>query len=162
MNEPQRLRPRDWVRRVVNVLFLATPAGLVLARLGHATLRPGARGTWVATGYAARFPAPRAPAVTIGDVVLLRLDDAALARRPRLLVHEARHTGQWACWLGLLGFPAAYGAASLWSLATVGNPSMNNVFERRAGFVDGGYLHADDPAAGDGPVSPGSRSPARP
>ncbi len=151
MDGPEGLRARDQVRRAVNVLFLATPAALLLARLGKARLRPGPHGTWVATGYRSRFPAPRAPAVTIGDVVLLRLDDAALARRPRLLLHEARHSTQWACWLGLLGFPLAYAVATLWSLATVGNPALNNVFERRAGFSDGGYR----------PVSRGSRSRAR-
>ncbi len=149
MDGPSGLRARDRVRRVVNAAFLATPAALLLARRGHAELRPGPNGTRVATGYRARFPAPRAPAVTIGDVVLLRLDDAALADRPRLLLHEARHAGQWACWLGLLGYPLAYGVASLWSLATVGNASTNNVFERRAGLADGGYLSGSP----DGPRS---------
>ena len=124
---------------MVNAVFLATPAALWLARRGRAQLRPGPRGTVVAAGYRGRFPAPRAPAVTVGDVILLRLDDAALAERPRLLLHEARHASQWAYWLGLLGYPLAYGVASLWSLATAGNAATNNVFERRAGLVDGGY-----------------------
>ncbi len=150
-----RLRTRDWIRRVINIVFLATPAGLLLASLGHARLRPGPHGTWVAVGYRARFPAPRAPAITIGDVILLRLDDAQLAARPRLLLHEARHSGQWSCWVGLVGFPVAYGVASLWSLLTVGNAALGNVFERRAGFVDGGYLRP-----GEQPPSPGSRRPA--
>ena len=140
------LRPRDRLRRVVNLVFLATPAGWLLARTGHAHLRPGLHGVWVATGYRSRVPAPRAPAVTIGDVVLLRLDDEQLARRPRLLTHEARHSGQWACWLGMLGFPVAYGVASLWSWFRIRDFARANVFEVRAGLVDGGYL-----PAGEGP-----------
>jgi hypothetical protein len=134
------MRGRDWVRRVANVLTLATPAGLLLAVVGRARLRAGPHGTIVAAGYRSRFPAPRAPAITIGDVILLRLDDAALAARPQLLVHEARHSAQWACLLGLVGFPLAYGLATLWSLATVGDTALGNVFERRADLVAGGYL----------------------
>jgi hypothetical protein len=135
----RRLRVRDQLRRAANVLTLATPLGLLLARLGHARLRPGPRGTWVAAGYRARFPAPNAPAVTIGDVILLRLDDDQLCQRPALLRHEARHAVQWACWLGVVGFPLVYALAALWSLARVGDPARGNVFERRAGLDDGGY-----------------------
>ena len=136
------------VRRLVNALTLATPAGLALARLGGARLSDGPHGTVLATGYALRFPAPRASAVTIGDVVLLRLDDGQLARRPRLLAHEARHATQWATGLGLLGFPLAYGLASAWSWLAVGDPATRNVFERAAGLADGGYR------AGDPTLSP--------
>ncbi|MGN6301424.1 MAG: hypothetical protein ACTHN8_10085 [Angustibacter sp.] len=157
------LRGRDRVRQVVNVITLATPLGLLLARLGHARLRPGPHGTIVAAGYRSRFPAPRAPALTIGDVILLRLDDAALAARPQLLIHEARHAAQWAWLLGIAGFPLAYAVATLWSLATVGDTALGNVFERRAGLVAGGYLA---PTASDVPDAPGatagSRRPARP
>jgi hypothetical protein len=149
---PTRLRARDWVRRVANVLTLATPAGLLLAVMGRASLRPGPHGTLVAAGYRARFPAPRAPAVTIGDVILLRLDDDRLAARPHLLTHEARHSVQWACLLGVVGFPLAYGLATLWSLASVGDTALGNVFERWAGLVDGGYLTPGDrPTAGSRP-----------
>src|SRR4051794_11918979 len=144
-----RLRGRDRWRRVVNVVTLATPAGLVLARLGHATLIPGPHGVWVASGYRSRFPAPHASAVTIGDVVLLRLDDEQLAARPRLLTHESRHSAQWACWLGLFGFPVAYGTASLWSWWKLRDLALANVFEVRAGLVDGGYLReGESPTAG--------------
>jgi hypothetical protein len=135
----------DRLRRVVNVVTLATPLGLLLARLGHARLRPGPRGTTVAAGYRSRFPAPRASAVTIGDVILLRLDDDQLAQRPRLLAHECRHSMQWAGLLGMVGFPLAYGLASLWSWLRCRNPALRNVFEVRAGLADGGYLAPGPP-----------------
>ena len=143
------LRRQDRVRRVVNMVTLATPAGLMLARMGHADLVPGPNGVWVASGYSSRFPAPKASAVTIGDVVLLRLDDEHLAGRPHLLRHESRHSVQWACWLGLLGFPIAYGLASLWSWWKLRDMALANVFEVRAGLVDGGYLReGESPIAG--------------
>jgi hypothetical protein len=133
------VRGVDRLRQVVNVITLATPLGLLLARLGHARLRPGPHGTIVAAGYRSRFPAPHASAVTVGDVVLLRLDDDQLARRPRLLHHESRHSAQWACLLGVVGFPLAYGLASLWSWLRCRSMALQNVFEVRAGLVDGGY-----------------------
>lgn len=138
-------RPAHLARRVVNAVTLATPAGLLLARLGGARLRPGPHGTLVAAGYRSRFPAPRAAAVTVGEVILLRLDDAALARRPQLLEHEARHAAQWAAGLGLVGFPLAYGLACAWSWLRCGDPAMRNVFERAAGLRAGGY-RSDQPA----------------
>lgn len=128
------------VRQVVNALTLATPLGLLLARAGGATLRPGPHGTLVAAGYRSRFPAPRASAVTIGDVVLLRLDDDELARRPLLLEHEARHATQWSTGLGLVGFPLAYALAAGWSWLRCGDGARRNVFEQAAGLVAGGYL----------------------
>jgi hypothetical protein len=144
------------VRRVANALNLSTPAGLLLAVLGRARLRRGPHGTIVAAGYRSRFPAPRAPAVTVGDVILLRLDDDRLAARPQLLAHEARHSAQWAWLLGIAGFPLAYALATLWSLATVGDTALGNVFERRAGLVTGGYL-SESTAATDGSRRPGRR-----
>ena len=146
------LRRRDHLRRVVNALTLATPAGLLLARLGRAQLRPGPHGTLVAVGYRSRFPAPRASAVTVGEVILLRLPEDLLARRPALLEHEDRHAKQWACALGLLGFPALYGLAAAWSWLRFGDGALGNIFERRAGLVDGGYL-----AAGAVPLTRRSR-----
>lgn len=138
----------DHLRRVVNLVTLATPLGLLLARLGRARLRPGPRGTTVAAGYRSRFPAPRASAVTIGDVILLRLDDDQLAERPGLLTHEYRHSVQWASLLGVLGFPAAYGLASLWSWLRCRDMAVRNVFEVRAGLADGGYQAPGPPGAG--------------
>lgn len=133
------------LRQIVNLVNLSTPLGVAVALAGGGRLRRGPHGTLLATGYRSRFPAPRAPAVTIGDVVLLRLDDAGLARRPQLLQHEARHCFQYACWLGPLGFVPAYLIASAWSWWRTGDFALGNAFERRAGLVAGGYLKADQP-----------------
>jgi hypothetical protein len=130
---------RDVLRRLVNDLTLATPLGLALAAAGRARLRPGPNGTVLALGYRSRLLAPRAPALTIGDVVLLRMDADELARRPGLLAHEVRHARQWAALLGVVGFPLAYGLASAWSWLRVGDAATGNVFEVRAGLADGGY-----------------------
>lgn len=138
----ERVRAVDHLRRVVNVITLATPLGLLLARVGRAHLRAGPHGTIVAAGYAWSFPAPHASALTIGDVILLRLSDDELAGRPRLLLHEARHSVQWACLVGVVGFPALYGLASLWSWLACRNAAVRNVFEVRAGLSDGGYPDA--------------------
>jgi hypothetical protein len=128
------------VRRVANVVNLATPLGLAVGVLGGGRVERGPHGLLLARGYRARVPAPRAPAVTIGDVVLLRADDAELARRPHLLAHEARHAGQYACWLGPLGFLPAYLLASAWSWWRTGDFALGNAFEVRAGLVEGGYV----------------------
>ena len=133
------MRRRDLLRRTVNAVTLATPLGLALAATGRARVRPGPRGTLLALGYRSPFPAPHARAVTIGDVVLLRMDDGELARLPGLLRHEVRHTEQWARLLGTVGFPLAYGLASAWSWLRVGDAATANVFEVGAGLADGGY-----------------------
>ena len=114
---------------------LSTPLGLGLALAGRGRIRRGPDGLLVA--HAVRLPA-RAPAFTVGNVVLLRLDDAALARRPRLLVHEARHATQYACCGGLVMVPLYLAAAAVSWLLT-GDTGCRNVFERRAGLTDGGY-----------------------
>ena len=123
------------LRQVVNVVNLSTPLGVGLALAGRASLRRGPDGLLLA--HAVRLPA-RAPAFTVGNVVLLRLDDAALARRPRLLVHEARHATQYACCVGLLMLPM-YGLAAGYSWLRCRDASSYNVFEVRAGLDDGGY-----------------------
>ena len=123
------------VRQVANVVNLSTPLGLALALAGRGTLRRGPDGLLLA--HAVRLPA-RARAFTVGNVVLLRLDDAALARRPRLLVHEARHATQYACCVGPLMLPL-YGLAAAWSWLRCRDPSSYNIFEVRAGLADGGY-----------------------
>jgi hypothetical protein len=133
------VRRRDLLRRTVNAVTLATPLGLALAATGRARVRRGPRGTLLAFGYRSPFPAPHARAVTIGDVVLLRMDDGELARLPGLLRHEVRHTEQWARLLGTVGFPLAYGLASAWSWLRVGDAATANVFEVGAGLADGGY-----------------------
>lgn len=132
------------LRQAVNTLTLATPAGLALALAGRARIRSGPYGLLLATGYRCRFPAPRAPAVTVGDVVLLRWGDDRTqgARYEALLRHEARHAAQWACCGGLVGFLPAYLLASAWSWWRTGSWALGNVFEQRAGLRDGGYLPA--------------------
>jgi hypothetical protein len=130
------------VRRVVNVLNLSTPLGLLLACTGRARFAWGPHGVIVAHGYRSPIPAPRAGAVTVGDVVLLRLTPEQLAARPRLLDHEARHSAQWAWFLGPVGFLPAYLAASGWSWLRCRDFARGNWFEVRAGLVDGGYVPA--------------------
>jgi hypothetical protein len=140
-----RVRFRVRVRQVANLLNLSTLLGLAVAYAGRARIERGPHGMLLARDYRARFPAPRAPAVTIGDVVLLRLDDAALAANPRLLDHEARHCGQYAWTIGPIGFLPAYLLASAWSWLHTRDFALRNAFEVRAGLVDGGYLRAPDP-----------------
>jgi hypothetical protein len=127
------------VRQVVNVVNLSTLLGLLIAVVGRADVRRGPSGLLLATGYRLRIPA--AVAFTVGNVVLTRLSAAALAARPRLLAHEARHSTQWALCLGPVFLPL-YGVAALWSRARAGDFATGNVFERRAGLVDGGYVRA--------------------
>jgi hypothetical protein len=130
---------RRWrVRQVANVVNLSTPLGLLVGVAGRTRFRRGPDGLVLATGF--RIPV-KAPAFTLGNVVLLRLDDAALGRRPTLLVHEARHATQYACCVGPLMLPL-YLLASAWSLLRCGDPSSYNVFEVRAGLADGGYRDA--------------------
>jgi hypothetical protein len=128
------------VRQVVNVVNLATPVGLLLGLVGHARFGKGPDGLILARGW--RLPA-QASAVTIGNVVLLRLDDAALAARPTLVRHEARHASQYAWCLGLPMLPL-YLLAAAWSWLRCRDFSSYNVFEVRAGLADGGYHHARD------------------
>ena len=123
------------LRQVANLLNLSTPIGLLLALAGRARITRGVDGILLAHGW--RLPA-KAPAFTIGNVVLLRLSDDDLARRPRLLVHEARHSTQYACCVGPVMF-LLYLGASAWSHLRCGDHSSYNVFEVRAGLEDGGY-----------------------
>ncbi len=132
------LRGRDQLRRILNWGNLSTPLGLALARARTGPRRPGPNGTIVAVGYHGRL-APKASAITIGDVILVRISEDALSHRPELLTHERRHSEQWALCLGVVAFPALYGLAALWSLIRVGNPAQKNLFECRAGLSDGGY-----------------------
>ena len=130
------------LRQVANVVNLSTPLGLALALAGRGTLRRGPDGLLLA--HAVRLPA-RAPAFTVGNVVLIRLDDESLARRPGLLRHEARHASQYACCLGLVMLPM-YALAALWSWLRCRDPASYNVFEVRAGLADGGYASRRRPA----------------
>jgi hypothetical protein len=121
---------------VANTLNASTAIGLLVARLGGATVRPGPQGTLLAHGYRWRFPP--AGAFTVGDVVLTRRPEGYLGGRPALLGHELRHTTQYAWCLGLPMLPA-YLAAAGWSWLRTGDPASRNVFERRAGLAAGGY-----------------------
>lgn len=136
------------LRQAMNLLNLSTPLGLAVAKAGRATLSSGPDGLVVAKGYTLGIP--RAPAFTVGNVVVLRIDDEALARRPRLLVHEGRHSTQYAVCLGPVMLPL-YLLASALSWLRCRDFAWRNVFEVRAGLEDGGYR----------PPTPGSARPTR-
>jgi hypothetical protein len=139
--------PRVRVRQAVNLVNLATPLGLLVAVAVRARLSRGRHGLILAREARAPFrwlPAPRASAITVGDVVFILISDERLADRPRLLDHEARHAVQYACLLGPLPFLLGYGAASGWSWLTTRNPALRNAFERGAGLLDGGYSRVPD------------------
>ncbi len=124
------------LKQVVNVLNGSTPVGAIVALVGRARLTRGPRGLVVGSGY--RLPLPAAPAFTVGNVVITPHDEAWLAARPRLLVHEERHSWQYVACLGLPMLPL-YVLAASWSWLRGGDAGVHNVFERAAGLVDGGY-----------------------
>lgn len=129
--------PRERLRQVANLLNQSTTLGLLIAYAGGARPSRGPRGTLLATGY--RFGFPAASAFTVGDVIITMKSAAELADRPRLVRHETRHCTQYACCLGPVMLPA-YGLAAAWSWLRTGDPASRNVFERRAGLSDGGYV----------------------
>lgn len=124
------------LRRAANVLNGSTLLGLGVALVTRARLGSGPRGLLLATG--ARLPRRGAAAVTVGDVVLSRHDEAWLRGRPRLLAHEERHAWQYVACLGLPLLPL-YAVAAGWSWLRGGDPAVHNPFERLAGLADGGY-----------------------
>jgi hypothetical protein len=130
------MQARDGARLAVNLLNGSTAAGLLVAAAGRARPGRGPGGLLIAARY--RLPVPVAPAFTVGNVVLTRLDAAALTAAGPLLRHEARHATQYACCGGLPLIPA-YLLAAAWSWALTGDFGTRNVFERRAGLADGGY-----------------------
>lgn len=124
-------------RAIVNALNGSSALGLAVAWAGRATIRRGPRGLILAQGY--RLPVPPAPAFTVGNVVVARYDwDLLNEHRPQLLMHEERHTSQYAVCGGVLYLPL-YVMASGWSWLRTGDPASRNVFERGAGLIDGGY-----------------------
>lgn len=128
---------RWWrVRAAANALNGSTLLGLAVAAAGDARLDRGPRGLLLATGYAFGFPV--AQAFTVGNVVLTRHDLGWWEGRERVLLHEERHSVQYAVTLGLPMLPL-YAAAAGWSWLRGGDWSTYNVFERRAGLADGGY-----------------------
>ncbi len=124
------------VRQVVNLVNLSTLLGLLVAALGRSRVQSGPDGLLLARDY--RLGIPRAPAFTIGNVIVLRLTDEQLARRPRLLQHEARHATQYAVCIGPVMLPLYFLAAG-WSWLRSRDFAWNNVFEQLAGLDDGGY-----------------------
>jgi hypothetical protein len=125
----------------MNWINLSTPLGLIVALAGRARIRRGPHGLLLATGYRWAVPPVAGRAITIGDVVLVGMDDDTLQRRPQLLAHEARHSAQYARWLGPFGFFPAYALASLWSWWHTGDPALGNRFETKADLKHGGYLN---------------------
>ncbi len=71
------------LRQILNAINLSTLLGLLVARIGHARVVHGPDGLLLARDY--RLTVPRAPAFTIGNVILVRLTDEQLAGRPTLL-----------------------------------------------------------------------------
>ncbi len=124
------------VKAVVNAVNGSTLLGLGVAAVGRARLRRGPRGLVLATGY--RLRVPRASAFTVGNVVVTAHDEGWLERHPRMLLHEERHSWQYAVTLGLPMLPL-YGAAAAWSCLRGGDHATHNVFETAAGLEDGGY-----------------------
>lgn len=119
------------VRQIVNALNLSTALGLLLAKREGARLERGDDGLVLAHGATGTFP--KAGAVTVGNVVILRTPHVTR----ELLAHEGRHASQWACCVLL--FLPLYLIAVAWSYARCGDHFSRNVFERRAGLLDGGY-----------------------
>lgn len=133
------------LRFVVNLINMSTLLGLAVAMAGRARVVRGPEALLLATDYRASFPAPNAPAVTIGNVVLLRMSLAQATGHPTLLRHEGRHATQYAWWVGPFGFLPAYLIASVWSWAHTRSFALRNAFEVRAGLMDGGYLPPTQP-----------------
>lgn len=131
------------LRALVNVLNLSTPAGWALARLAAQPPRRIRARLWLAHGY--RWPVPRVAAFTVGDMILLSgpspppgVDPMGAVDR-RLLDHEQRHASQYA-WCGGVLMLGCYAGAALWSWVRTGDVASRNIFERRAGLLDGGYV----------------------
>lgn len=131
------MKPALRVRQIVNWINLSTLLGLVVGLLGRAHFERGAEGLIIGRRY--RFPLPPAPAFTLGNVVLLRIDDTRLAARPQLIEHESGHATQYAWCLGPVML-VLYVLAAGWSWVRTGDPASRNVFERLAGLTAGGYV----------------------
>lgn len=134
------------VRFYGNWINGSSALGLVLARLGGATVRHGPDGLYLAERYRWRFP--DAGAFTLGNVVITRRTLPELeGLQPHVLGHEDAHAWQY-FWLAGLPFLPAYVAASAWSWLRTGDPASANAFERHAGLEVGGY--AERPRTNEG------------
>ncbi|MBG6083747.1 hypothetical protein [Zhihengliuella flava] len=152
----------EWVRvrTVLNWVNLSTPAGLALARAGRCRPRRYDGGLWVAEGW--RAPLPKAGAFTVGSVVVLRPHLCPPEAHPGLMGHEAAHASQYAV-CGPLFLPLYFAAAG-WSWLRTGDAASQNLFERRAGLVRGGYREAPPlplRARASGLLRAGTRAAAR-
>ena len=127
------------LRRLANWVNATTPLGLAVAYLGGATSRRSVRGIHLATGYGLTFPP--VDAFTLGSVIISRHSRSWWEGRQRLLAHEERHATQYACCGGLPLLPL-YALAMAWSRWRTGDRASANVFEVRAGLLDGGYRPA--------------------
>lgn len=140
---PEISRPQtgsEWLRWVGNYANLSTPFGLLVAKIGRAEIRQGARGLLLAEHY--RLPFPVAGAFTIGNVITTSSTWAELlAQFPELLRHEERHAWQY-LYCGGLPFYPLYGACLAWSMIRTGDRAARNFFERQAGLELGGYPDA--------------------
>jgi hypothetical protein len=134
------MHPGHGLRLAANILNGSTLAGVVVASVGGARLRPARDGLLVGSGY--RLPLPPAPAFCVGNVLVTRFDHAAFTGHTRLFAHEARHATQYACCAGLVMLPL-YGVAAAVSWALTADFGACNFFERRAGLADGGYTEKD-------------------
>ena len=138
MSSDPTLPQTGWtrVRTVLNWINLSTPLGLLVARVGGASIARRGRGTYLATGY--RFGFPVASAFTVGSVITTRHDLDWCRERPLLLQHEDRHCTQYACVLGVVMLPLYFLGVAV-SYAIAGDHSSYNPFERLANLADGDY-----------------------
>ncbi|MFI6482681.1 hypothetical protein ACIBH1_32430 [Nonomuraea sp. NPDC050663] len=126
------MKRRYRIRRVLNVVNLSTPLGLLIAKVGGASPMPGPHGLILAFGY--RYGFPIAGAFTVGNVVVTKHSELS----ERLITHENRHASQWACCIGLPMLPL-YLVAMAASVVICGDQASYNPFERLANLDDGGY-----------------------
>lgn len=116
----------------MNAVNFSTLLGLALAKASGSTLGRGPDGLVLASSPRRRLL--KASAFTVGNVVLVAVEQPSA----ELLRHESRHATQWA-WCVLLFLPL-YWLAAGWSYLRCGDHWSRNVFERRAGLADGGYV----------------------
>lgn len=131
MRPAHRLTPR--AKAFLNAFNLSTPTGLLIARIGGASVRAGGQGLWLAERYRLGFPVARAFAV--GDVLITSTTFEQLGED--VLAHETAHTWQYLRWGWLFG--PAYVLSMGWSWVLTGDRAARNHFERQAGLARGGY-----------------------
>jgi hypothetical protein len=134
------MRPAHRLRLAANAVNGSTLAGIVVAGLGRARLRPAGEGLLVGSRY--RLSVPGSDAFCVGNVLVTKLDHDAFTGNGHLFAHEARHATQYACCAGLVMLPL-YGLAAGVSWVLTGDFGSRNIFEQRAGLADGGYTKKD-------------------